>query len=66
MGRMAILEVLPVSEAMREQILHNTSAKAIREVALKEGMKTLAMAGVNKARAGLTSLEEVLRVTGNA
>lgn len=66
MGRMAILEVLLVSEAMREQILHNTSAKAIREVALKEGMRTLAMAGVSRAKAGLTSLEEVLRVTGNA
>jgi type IV pilus assembly protein PilB len=66
MGRMAILEVLLVSDALREQILTNTSAKAIRELALKEGMKTLAMAGIGKAKAGLTSLEEVLRVTGNA
>ena len=66
MGRMAILEVLSVSDAMRDQILHNTSAKAIREQALKEGMKTLAAAGVTKAKAGMTSLEEVLRVTGNA
>jgi type II secretion system protein E len=66
MGRMAILEVLSVSDAMRDQILHNTSAKAIREQALKEGMKTLAMAGIAKAKSGLTSLEEVLRVTGNA
>jgi type IV pilus assembly protein PilB len=64
MGRMAILEVLLVSEALREQILHNTSAKAIRELALKEGMKTLSMAGIAKAKAGLTSLEEVLRVSG--
>jgi len=66
MGRMAILEVLLISEAMREQILMNTSAKAIRELALREGMKTLTMAGVAKAKAGLTALEEVLRVTGNA
>ncbi len=65
MGRMAILEVLQVSEAMREQILHNTSAQVIRELALKEGMKTLKMAGLLKAKDGLTSLDEVLRVTGN-
>ena len=66
MGRMAILEVLTMSDALREQVLQNTSAKAVRELALKEGMKTLTMAGIGKAKAGLTSLEEVLRVTGNA
>jgi type IV pilus assembly protein PilB len=66
MGRMAILEVLLMSDALREQVLHNTSAKAVREQALKEGMKTLTVAGIGKAKAGLTSLEEVLRVTGNA
>ncbi len=65
MGRMAILEVLSISAALRDQILHNTSAQAIRDVALKEGMKTLKMAGLNKAKLGLTSLDEVLRVTGN-
>ena len=65
MGRMAILEVLSISEALREQILHNTSAQVIRDLALKEGMKTLKMAGLNRARVGLTSIDEVLRVTGN-
>jgi len=65
MGRMAILEVLSITDAMREQILHNSSAQVVRELALKEGMKTLKMAGFNKAKAGLTSLEEVLRVTGS-
>jgi type IV pilus assembly protein PilB len=65
MGRMAILEVMPVTETMRDQLLHNTSAQAVRELALKEGMRTLKMAGLNKAKAGLTSLDEVLRVTGN-
>jgi type II secretory ATPase GspE/PulE/Tfp pilus assembly ATPase PilB-like protein len=64
MGRMAILEVLAVTESMRDQILHNTSAQVVRELALKEGMKTLKMAGLNKAKAGLTSLDEVLRVSG--
>jgi type IV pilus assembly protein PilB len=65
LGRIAILEVLPITEALREQVLHNTSAKNIKDLALKEGMKTLRMAGLEKAKAGLTSLDEVLRVTGS-
>jgi type IV pilus assembly protein PilB len=65
LGRMAILEVLPITDAMREQILHTTSSKAIKDLALKEGLKTLRMAGLDKAKAGLTSLDEVLRVTGS-
>jgi type IV pilus assembly protein PilB len=65
LGRIAILEVLPITEALRELILHSTSAKNIKDLALKEGMKTLRMAGLEKARAGLTSLDEVLRVTGS-
>jgi type IV pilus assembly protein PilB len=64
LGRMPILEVLSISEALREEILHSASAKAIRDIALKEGMNTLMKAGMNKAKAGLTSLDEVLRVAG--
>ena len=64
LGRLAILEVLPISDAMRDQILIDSSAKIIRDVALREGMKTLQRAGLMKAKAGLTSLDEVLRVSG--
>ena len=64
-GRMAILEVLPATDALRDQILHDTSAKVIMDLARKEGMKTLQDVGMDKARAGLTSLDEVLRVTGD-
>jgi type II secretory ATPase GspE/PulE/Tfp pilus assembly ATPase PilB-like protein len=64
LGRMPILEVLAISESLREEILRNASAKAIRDIALKEGMNTLLKAGLNKAKAGLTSLDEVLRVAG--
>ena len=49
---------------MREQILHNASAKVIRELAVKEGMKNLRQCGVDKAKQGITSIDEVLRVTG--
>ena len=64
LGRMAILEVLSMTNALRELILHDTSAKALKDLALKEGLKTLRMAGLEKAKAGLTSLDEVLRVSG--
>lgn len=65
LGRMAILEVLSITNAIREQILHNTSAKVLKDLALKEGLKTLRMAGLEKAKLGLTSLDEVLRVSGS-
>jgi type II secretory ATPase GspE/PulE/Tfp pilus assembly ATPase PilB-like protein len=64
LGRMAILEILAITDALREQILHSTSSKVIKDLALKEGMKTLRMSGLEKARAGFTSLDEVLRVSG--
>ncbi len=65
LGRMAILEVLAITNAIREQILLNTSAKTLKDLALKEGLKTLRMSGLEKAKAGLTSLDEVLRVSGS-
>ena len=65
LGRLAILEVLSITNALREQILHDTSAKVLKDLALKEGLKTLRLAGLEKAKAGLTSLDEVLRVSGS-
>ncbi|MCG3150062.1 MAG: Type II secretion system protein E [Verrucomicrobiae bacterium] len=65
LGRLAILEILSISEALREQILLDSSAKVIKDLALREGMRTLTRAGFAKAKAGLTSLDEVLRVTGD-
>ena len=62
-GRLAILEVLPISQGIREQILRKSSASDLKRLALEEGMKTLRAAGLAKANAGLTSLEEVLRIT---
>jgi len=66
LGRMPILELLPLTEALKEEILHSSGAKTIKDLALREGMKTLAMAGLSKAKAGLTSLDEVLRVSGSS
>ncbi len=63
MGRAAIIEVLPISEPIRRLIVKRASAAVIKAQAVAEGMKSLRMVGVDKAREGITSLEEVLRVT---
>jgi type IV pilus assembly protein PilB len=62
-GRAAILEVLPISEAVLRLIVKRATASVIKNQAVQEGMKTLRMAGIDKAREGITTLEEVLRVT---
>ena len=63
LGRMAIIEALPVSEPIRRLIIKRASATVIKNQAVTEGMKTLRMAGVDKAIEGVTTLEEVWRVT---
>jgi type IV pilus assembly protein PilB len=62
-GRAAIIEVLPVSETIRRLIIKRASAAVIKNQAVSEGMKTLRMVGIDKAREGITTLEEVLRAT---
>jgi len=62
-GRAAIMEVLPVTEAIRRLIVKRASASTIKNQAIQEGMKSLRMAGIDKAREGITTLEEVLAVT---
>jgi Type II secretory pathway, ATPase PulE/Tfp pilus assembly pathway, ATPase PilB len=63
LGRMAIVEALPVSESIRRLIIKRASAAVIKNQAVTEGMKTLRMAGIDKAMEGVTTLEEVWRVT---
>jgi type IV pilus assembly protein PilB len=63
LGRAAVLEVLPISEQIRRLVIKRASAAVIKNQAVTEGMKTLRIAGIDKAREGITSLEEVLRVT---
>lgn len=63
LGRFAIIEVLPISEAIRRLIIKRASAAVIKQQAIIEGMKTLRMVGVDKAKEGITTLEEVCRVT---
>ncbi len=63
LGRAAILEVLPVSESIRRLIIKRASAAVLKNQALSEGMKSLRLAGIDKAQEGVTTLEEVWRLT---
>jgi len=62
-GRAALIEALPVSEAVRRLIIKRASAAVIKNQAVTERMKTLRMVGIEKALEGVTTLEEVWRVT---
>ncbi len=62
-GRLGVYEVLEVSSAIRELVLHSASTDEIDEQARKEGMLTMIEDGFCKAVQGYTSIEEVLRVT---
>ena len=62
-GRTAILEILHISDAIRQLVLSNADASAIRRLALDEGMQPMREDGFRKVLAGITTLEEVVRVT---
>ncbi len=63
LGRVAIIEALPVSEAIRRLIIKRASAAVVKNQAISEGMRTLRMIGIDKAIEGITTLEEIWRVT---
>jgi type IV pilus assembly protein PilB len=62
-GRVAILEVLPISHEIHRMIVQRSSAQEIGKVAVEEGMKTLRVAGLDKVREGISTLEQVLVCT---
>ncbi len=62
-GRQAIIEFLPMSENIRKQIMSHEEAGVIQQQAIQEGMLTLYDDGILKTIQGITTLEEVLRVT---
>jgi type IV pilus assembly protein PilB len=61
-GRTAVYEVLKMSDPLREAVLQKKSALAVRELARREGMKTMKESALAKAVQGVTSAEEILRV----
>jgi type II secretory ATPase GspE/PulE/Tfp pilus assembly ATPase PilB-like protein len=65
-GRGAIMEILLISDPIRQMILDNRDAAAIRVQAVKENMSTLLDVGLDRVRDGITSIEEAIRVAGTA
>ncbi len=62
-GRLAIYELLVLNEALRPLILNRSSSTTIAQRAMEQGMRTLRTDGWNKVKGGITTIEEVLRVT---
>jgi len=62
-GRIVINEVLVADEDIRSAILRKVSANEIKQIAIKNGMTTMLVDGFQKSLLGLTTVEEVLRVT---
>jgi general secretion pathway protein E len=62
-GRVALMEMLVVTDRIRSMILHHDDAHEIAKVARGEGMQTMYEDGLKKLMQGVTSVEEVLRAT---
>lgn len=62
-GRIGIFETLPLSEPIRKLITARATSDELQDQAIKEGMTTMLEDGFIKAARGLTSIEEILRVT---
>ena len=62
-GRTAIHEILQVNSDMRQLIYENANQNAIYETAMKNGMTPLRDAGIDKIKAGVTTIDEILRAT---
>jgi type IV pilus assembly protein PilB len=62
-GRIALYEVMPIKDELKELILEGASTSDIKKAAIRLGMKTLRMSGLTKVADGMTTMEEVMRVT---
>ena len=62
-GRVALYEVMPIREEIRELILQGASANEVKREAIRLGMKSLRQAAITKLKEGVTTVEEVVRST---
>jgi type IV pilus assembly protein PilB len=62
-GRIALSEVMPLWEEIKEFVLNGASTSEIKREAIRLGMKTMRQAGITKIGEGVTSIDEVVRVT---
>ncbi|RMG84232.1 MAG: type II secretion system protein GspE, partial [Candidatus Dadabacteria bacterium] len=62
-GRVALYEVMVITDEIKELILNGASSLELKAEAVRQGMKTLRMSGITKLMEGVTTMEEVVRVT---
>jgi type IV pilus assembly protein PilB len=62
-GRLAAYEILPITEEIKEFIINGATASELKREAVRQGMKTLRMSALKHLKDGLTSIDEVVRVT---
>jgi general secretion pathway protein E len=62
-GRIGIFEVLPVGDDIRDLVMQRATVKEIKDKAISLGMRTLREDGIEKVKKGITTIDEVLRVT---
>jgi type IV pilus assembly protein PilB len=62
-GRVALYEVMPFTERLKEMVLQGCSTAELKVEMIREGVKTLRMAGISKVLDGVTTIDEILRVT---
>ncbi|VAW35060.1 Type IV fimbrial assembly, ATPase PilB [hydrothermal vent metagenome] len=62
-GRIALYEVMPFTETLKELVLNGASSSELKKQAIVEGMQSLRMSGLSKVEDGTTTLEEILKAT---
>ena len=65
-GRITIIEMLLITDEIRKLILEHADASTLAAAAIQQGMRTMYQDGIQKVAQGITSLEEILRVTQDA
>ena len=62
-GRIALYEVMPFTDPLKELVLQGASTAEVKAEAIRNGMKSLRMSGIEKLLGGVSTVEEVLRVS---
>jgi len=62
-GRMAIIEAMTISDEIRKLVIARANSREMGKVAIGQGMRTLRMVALDRAREGVSTLEQVLVLT---
>jgi type II secretory ATPase GspE/PulE/Tfp pilus assembly ATPase PilB-like protein len=62
-GRLAIIEAMTITDQIRKLIIARASTREMAKLAVTQGMRTLRMVGLDRAREGISTLEQVLLIT---